>query len=383
MLWSRACGGRRGQGNESWRRPFGELNHSEERRWQRTVVFYNRHGKAQQLRLFPDDGLPLLQEPDIVRVKLSSTGWTNAQFPSVTYGSGCGCGDSLKLGQEIVDRHLPMGHHTVRPADVVAIEAINRLCAPCSEFAVAEHWYASTGLEEDLLGIADSEITKDRLYRTLDALLKAKERMKRGRSQGATRDSVCTELRRAAVRLDEQLLRGLGGREQTRQTWVLTRPSRRLQADCGGTGRNAGRLSLGPLHVGAGNAQDVETVETIVTAIEKRFGKSHRVWVMDRGMISEDNLKFLSKSGRRYLIGTRRSELKDFHEGIVGGRLALSTRSVGGQTGPSRENRLPSGAEFEKPKERACDAPSATTRFASLSAKPPEKRVRERAAEAA
>ena len=46
-------------------------------------------------------------------------------------------------------------------------------CAqPCSEFALAEHWYASTGLE-DLLGVPDDAVTKDRLYRTLDRLLTA------------------------------------------------------------------------------------------------------------------------------------------------------------------------------------------------------------------
>jgi hypothetical protein len=42
-------------------------------------------------------------------------------------------------------------------------EVINRLCGPCSEFALAEHWYASTALE-DLLGVPDSAVTKDRLY---------------------------------------------------------------------------------------------------------------------------------------------------------------------------------------------------------------------------
>jgi hypothetical protein len=63
---------------------------------------------------------------------------------------------------EIVARHVPHGKHTIRPADIVAIEVINRLCAPCSEFALAEHWYASTGLE-DLLGVPDAEVTKDRL----------------------------------------------------------------------------------------------------------------------------------------------------------------------------------------------------------------------------
>jgi Domain of unknown function (DUF4277) len=75
---------------------------------------------------------------------------------------------------EIVDRHLPQGKETIRPADVVAIEVINRLCGPCSEFALAEHWYASTALE-DLLGVPDSAVTKDRLYRTLDRLIRAQE----------------------------------------------------------------------------------------------------------------------------------------------------------------------------------------------------------------
>ena len=56
---------------------------------------------------------------------------------------------------------MPQGKETVRPADVVAIEVINRLCGPCSEFALAEHWYVSTGLE-DLLGVPDSAVTKDR-----------------------------------------------------------------------------------------------------------------------------------------------------------------------------------------------------------------------------
>jgi hypothetical protein len=52
---------------------LGELNHDQERRWQRTVAFNNRQGEAQQLRLFPDDDtVPLPDDPDIVRIRLSS-----------------------------------------------------------------------------------------------------------------------------------------------------------------------------------------------------------------------------------------------------------------------------------------------------------------------
>src|SRR2546427_7921470 len=152
---------------------LGELNHDQERRWQRTVVFHNRQGEAQQLRLFPDDDpVPLPEDPDIVRVRLSSVGWTNARrFGDIWLARWLW---HLVGLDTIVARHVPQGKHTIRPADIVAIEVINRLCAPCSEFALAEHWYAATALEE-LLGVSDAEVTKDRLYRTLDALREAKD----------------------------------------------------------------------------------------------------------------------------------------------------------------------------------------------------------------
>src|SRR5437588_1250803 len=57
---------------------LGELNHDQERRWQRTVVFHNRQGEAQQLRLFAeDDAVPLPDDPEVVRIRLNSVGWTN------------------------------------------------------------------------------------------------------------------------------------------------------------------------------------------------------------------------------------------------------------------------------------------------------------------
>jgi transposase len=54
------------------------------------------------------------------------------------------------------------------------------------------------------------------------------------------------------------------------------------------------------------------TVKQVVTAVEKRFGRVRRVWVMDRGMISAETLTFLKQSGRRYLLAMRRSALTKF-----------------------------------------------------------------------
>src|SRR5262249_26365993 len=139
---------------------LGELNHDQQRRWQRTIVFHNRQGQAQQLRLFADDHHATLpDDPDVVGIRLDSIGWTNGRRLGGVWLARC-LGRSRPL-DEIAPRHLPHAKHPVAPAAVVAIEAINRLCAPCSEFALAEHWYASTALA-DLLGVPDNAVTKDR-----------------------------------------------------------------------------------------------------------------------------------------------------------------------------------------------------------------------------
>jgi hypothetical protein len=117
---------------------LGELNNDEQKRWQRTVGIYNRQGDYQQLRLFPDDDhIPVPEDPDVVRTRLHRVDWTNPrQFGDVWLGLWLW--KFLHL-DEIVDRYLPQGKETIRPSDIVAIEVINRLCGPCSEFALVEH----------------------------------------------------------------------------------------------------------------------------------------------------------------------------------------------------------------------------------------------------
>jgi transposase len=289
---------------------LGELNHDQQRRWQRTAVFYNRHGEARQLTLFPDDEhVPLPDDPNVVRIRLDKVGWTNGRrFGDVWLARWLWGYVGLDA---IVARHLPQGKETVAPADIVAIEVINRLCAPCSEFALAEHWYASTGLE-DLLGVPDSAVTKDRLYRTLDQLLAAQEGI-----ENDLKDQLGT-----LFRLDYDLLlydltstyfEGLAENNELARRGY----SRDHRSDCKQivlalvVSRDGFPLAHRTF---AGNTQDLQTVETIVATIEERFGKSQRVWVMDRGMIGQDSLAFLSQPGRRYLLATRRSELAGFQE---------------------------------------------------------------------
>ena len=259
------------------------------------------------IRSSPDD-------PDVVRIRLGKVGWTNGRrFGDVWL--------ALWLWKflgldEIVDRHLPQGKETVRPADIVAIEVINRLCGPCSEFALAEHWYASTGLEE-LLGVPDSAVTKDRLYRTLDRLLAAQTAIEQD-----LKDRLGT-----LFQLDYDLLlydltstyfEGLAADNEL----ACRGYSRDHRGDCKQVvlalvvTRDGFPLAHRTL---AGNTQDLQTVETIVTEVEQRFGKTKRIWVVDRGMVSKESLAFLKQPGRRYVLAARRGELTTFQSELESG----------------------------------------------------------------
>lgn len=66
-----------------------------------------------------------------------------------------------------------------------------------------------------------------------------------------------------------------------------------------------------------GNRTDVTTVEEIVEKIEGQYGSAGRIWVMDRGMVSEDNLEFLRAGGRRYIVGTPEGQLKRFEKELL------------------------------------------------------------------
>jgi transposase len=295
---------------------LGELNADQQRRWQRTITFHNRQGEARQLRLFPDDDhVPLPDDPEVVRIRLASVGWTNPRrFGDVWLAWWLW--RFLRL-DEIVARHVPQGDPTVRPADIVAIEVINRLCGPCSEFALAEHWYASTGLE-DLLGIPDSAITKDRLYRTLDGLRRSQQAIENDlKAQFGTLFRLEFDL--LLYDLTSSYFEGLAEENDLARRGY----SRDHRSDC-----KQVILALIVTREGfplahytlAGNTKDGQTVKQVITEVEQRFGKAQRVWVMDRGMISEENLAFLRQPGRKYLLATRRSELARFQKQLGQGQ---------------------------------------------------------------
>ncbi len=294
---------------------LGELTVDEQRRWQRTAIFHTRHEDGGELPLFRDEEHPsapgLPDDADVVRVRLGKVGWTNARaFGDVWLG--------LQLWKMmgldgIVARHIKTGRETVPPATLVAIEVISRLCVAqggeTSELALAEYGYRRTALE-DLLGVPDEAVTKDRLYRTLDVLLGAKGVIERDLKERLG-ELFSLNFDLLLCDLTSSFFEGLAEENDLAARGY----SRDHRPDCKQVILAMVVTPDGfPLYheVFAGNTQDAVAFPEIVKTIESRFGTARRVWVLDRGIATTENLDFLRQRNQSFLVGTPRSQLSEF-----------------------------------------------------------------------
>src|SRR5258707_9004391 len=58
-------------------------------------------------------------------------------------------------------------------------------------------------------------------------------------------------------------------------------------------------------------------METILRMVERKYGKARRIWVLDRGIVSEENLAAIRQRGGHYLTGTPRSQMKQFETELL------------------------------------------------------------------
>jgi transposase len=214
---------------------------------------------------------------------------------------------------EFLKTALPRGSERVPWPLTALILVIARLCEPSSELHVAEQWYPRTALPE-LLGVPAARVDDNRLYRTLDQLLPHKAALEQhlkerlGELFDLEYDLLLYDVTSTYFegRADFPLAQRGYSRDQRsdcKQVCIALVVSR-----CG--------MPLG-YELFAGNTIDVTTVETIVTTMESRYGRSQRVWVMDRGMISEENIEFLKAGERRYIVGTPKPLLRRFEAELL------------------------------------------------------------------
>lgn len=205
--------------------------------------------------------------------------------------------------------HVAGGREEIPWAIITEVLVLCRLCHPSSELHIAEHFFEQTALA-DLLGIPSDKINEDRLYRALDQVLPYKEALEQHLKERVGSlfkleydlflYDVTSTYFEGEARINPLAQRGY---------------SRDHRGDCKqiciGLVVSREGFPLG-YELFAGNRTDVTTVEQIIELMEGRYGKANRIWVMDRGMMSEENMGLLTKEGRRYILGTQRGQLKKY-----------------------------------------------------------------------
>lgn len=289
---------------------LGELDASEHRGWGRLALHLDGKAavKAQQLMLFDtvdthnNDPVPQYVEVDLKGVRVERTRDFGDVFLALTLWRMLGF-------DELFSKNLPVGREEVSWSLMACVLTIARFVEPDSELHVEDTWYHRTALGQ-MLAVAAGKVNSARLYRTLDTILPLKS-------------DIETHLKQRVGELfspDFDLLL-----YDVTSTYFEGQAKANPQAKHGYSRDHRGdckQVCIGlvatqdgfPLayEVFSGNRADVTTVKEMVEIMESKYGRARRIWVMDRGMVSEDNLQFLRNRGGFYLVGTPRGMLKRF-----------------------------------------------------------------------
>ena len=290
---------------------LGELKKSEQNGW---AVLGRRLDKKDrpQPSLFDPPSYPEPEDPEPVLVKLKGIRLERSRdFGDVWLALGLW---RLVGLDDLLSGLMPSGREEVAWPAVAAILTLARFCEPSSELHIEQTWYRRTALE-DLLGVPVNQVHTDRLYAGLDQLLPHKPAIEAHLKQ---RLGNLFDLKYELLLYDitSTYFEGecLGNPMAQRGYSRDNRPD--CVQVCIGLVVTTDGIPLG-YEVFDGNTNDSTTVEAIVTAMEAKYGRANRVWVMDRGMVSEANLKFLRGRGGSYIVGTPKAMLRQFEHHLT------------------------------------------------------------------
>jgi transposase len=311
---------------------LGELNTTQLDSWQRTIEVIHEDGQRHQRRLFTDREAGAPKDPDVVEVRLSSFA---VKAPRRFGDCWAGCQLWAELGLDrFWQEALAQEAGEVPWEKVLELLVVNRLLAPRSELFVHEKWFGQTAM--DLLLDTDVSVAdKDRLYRCLDRLLAHK---------GALEQHLAARWKDLFGASFEVLLYDLTSTYFEGQAAGLPKArrgySRDHRPDCK-------QLLLAlivsteglPLtyEIFPGNLLDRGTLSQVLDAVESKYGQARRVWVFDRGVVSEPNLELLRRRGAHYLVGTPKSQLKVYQQKLVAGTWQQVSSEVEVQLLPESE----------------------------------------------
>jgi transposase len=291
---------------------LGELNGSAESAWRKSIAVFNGEGTAMQLELFASDSPTIPSGERVVQVRLDGVRWERARdFGEVFLAHHLWC----LLGLDtLLEERIKRGSEAIPWPVMAFILSAARLIAPSSELAIEERFYPRTALE-DICGVPEEQVNKDRLYRALDHLLPHKGALE---AHLKTRIGALFEEPFDILLYDltSTYFEGLGeANPQACRGYSRDHRSDCVQVVIGLVVTRSG-LPLG-YEVFAGNQSEPTTLEGMMAKMEALYGKASRIWVFDRGIASEKNLEALRRSGGLYLVGTPRTLLRKVEKELL------------------------------------------------------------------
>ena len=290
---------------------LGEINDKQEASWRKSLsVFDQDRQQYTTMSLFPDDRVIPSDVRNGIQVRLGELELRN---PRVFGNCWLGCELWRQLGlDEFWQERLPEGREAISWEKVLQLLVINRLIEPGSEFRLHRHWFLSSAMDE-LLNTDFVVAEKDRLYRCLDRILEHKQDLFLFlRKKWA--DLFHADFEVLLYDLTSTYFEG----EMEQNPKAQRGYSRDHRSDCLQVVIALVITTDGfPLayEVMDGNTSDRTTLRQFLTHIEHTYGRAKRVWVMDRGIPTEEVLAEMRDPKRQafYLVGTPKSKISQ-HE---------------------------------------------------------------------
>jgi hypothetical protein len=291
---------------------LGEINDRQQGAWRQTLeVFDEVEQRARTLSLFPEDRAIPADALDGVQVKLREMELRRPRAFG-NYWLGCQLWQQLGL-REFWEERLGRGREEVAWAKVLELLVVSRLVAPGSEFRLHRQGFDQSAMD-DLLGTGFAVAEKDRLYRCLDRIVEHKTALfdhLRQRWQDlfqARFDVLLYDLTSTYIEGE--------GEEIPKAKHGYSRDHR---GDCR---QVVIALVVTPegfplaYEVMEGNTSDRTTLRGFLAKVEAQYGQARRVWVMDRGIPSEEVLEEMRTSAREifYLVGTPRGKIQQYEK---------------------------------------------------------------------
>jgi transposase len=291
---------------------LGELNSSRELAWRKSIAVFNGAGEECQLELFASDAPELPSGERVAQVVLGRVRWERARdFGEIFLAWHLW----RLLGLDrLLERLLGGGQEAVPWAVMAFVLTAARLIDPSSELALCDRFYPRTALD-DVAGVGEDQVNKDRLYRALDRLLPHKDAIEAHlKQQIGTLFSEPFDL--LLYDLTSTYFEGLSPANPDAARGY----SRDHRGDCYqiviGLIVTRSGLPLG-YEVFPGNRADSTTLKDIMAHMERLYGRASRIWVFDRGVASEKNLEALRAEGGFYLVGTPRTLLRKVERSLL------------------------------------------------------------------